>query len=601
MNQTIDMADKSRKKWGCFRVGCLTVVVGVLLLVGLGWFAHQWGSHLPKHFVLRVPVSGAIDERPPDASFPLGEGSQPFSLEELLTILDQAKSDRRVDSVLLEIDGLGASTAKVQELERSIAVLRKSGKKVTALLNTPEDKDYRLAIACDSIIVRKGSWMTLDGIKAELFFLADPLKKLGVTFQAAQWKKYKSAVESFTRSTPSPENLEESNALLDDAWADYLDAVSRQRRIGKDAFRQVIDSLAVMTPEKALSLGLIDRVATERELEKEYSKRLDMPAGELFVDGREYLGATGGMKPQGIGDRIAVLNITGMIVGDGSSNMSDGGNTDVTTVKQALQTALDDSKVKAIVLRIDSPGGDALAASTMLELLEEAKTKKPIVASMSGVAASGGYMVALAGDKIFAEPMTVTGSIGVFSLKPDLSGLLTKTGIHREVLERGRFADAETPFKPFDDASFRKFMEMTGVVYDDFIAKVAKGRKMTPAAVDAVAGGRVWSGKRALEVGLIDRIGGLADAVQEAEKLAKMDSKARPELLYLPVRKTWLEYLLAGDTSVMAEALTAGVLRQALGELEPLTRVPGANIARVLLRSEEPQILALDPVEVVIK
>jgi protease-4 len=281
--------------------------------------------------------------------------------------------------------------------------------------------------------------------------------------------------------------------------------------------------------------------------------------------------------------------------------MSDGGNTDVTTVKQALQTALDDSKVKAIVLRIDSPGGDALAASTMLELLEEAKTRKPIVASMSGVAASGGYMVALAGDKIFAEPMTVTGSIGVFSLKPDVSGLLEKTGIHREVLNRGRFADAETPFKPFDDAAFLKFMEITGTVYDDFIAKVAKGRKMTPAAVDAVAGGRVWSGKRALEVGLVDKIGGLADAVQEAKKLAKMDAKAKPELLYLPVRKTWLEYLLAGDTSVMAEALTAGVLRQSLGELDPLTRLPGANIARYLLRTEEPQILALDPVEVVIK
>ena len=596
------MADTNKKKGGCFRTGCLTIVVGFLLLAGLGWLAHQWGSHLPKRFVLRVPVSGQIDERAQDNStFPFGGGNQPLSLEELLTILDRARTDQRVDSVLLQIDGLNAPSAKIQELSTSIAALRKSGKKVTAFLITPEDKDYQLAAACDAIIAQKGSWMTLDGLKAELFFLADPLKKLGVTFQAAQWKKYKSAVESFTRNAPSPENLEESNALLDDAWADYLDAVSRQRRISRDAFRQVIDSLAVMTPEKALALRLIDRVASEHELENEYAKRLDKPVDELFVGGREYLGATGGMTPRGIGDRIAVLNITGSIVGDSAGGMNDGDGTDVATVKEALQTALDDAKVKAIVLRIDSPGGDALAASTMLELLEEAKTKKPIVASMSGVAASGGYMVALAGDRIFAEPMTVTGSIGVFSLKPDLSGLLTKTGIHREVLERGRFADAETPFKPFDDAAFSKFMEMTGVVYDDFIAKVAKGRKMTPAAVDAVAGGRVWSGKRALEVGLIDRIGGLADAVQEAKKLAKMDAKTRPELLYLPVRKTWLEYLLAGDASSMASALTAGVLRQSLGELEPLTRLPVTNIARFLLRSEEPQILALDPVTVEIK
>ncbi|NTV67591.1 MAG: signal peptide peptidase SppA [Chlorobaculum sp.] len=596
------MANTNKKKGGCFRIGCLTVIVAVLLFGGLGVVAHLWGKRLPERFVLRVPVSGQIDEHQPDASsFPLGGSRQPLSLEELLTLLDRVRTDKRVDSVLLEIDGLNAPSAKIQELSTSIAALRKSGKKVTAFLVTPEDKDYQLATACDAIIAQKGSWITLDGLKAELFFLADPLKKLGVSFQAAQWKKYKSAVESFTRNAPSPENLEESNALLDDAWATYLDAVSRQRRISPEAFRQVIDSLAVLTPEKALGLRLIDRVATDRELEKEYAQRLDKPAGELFVGGKEYIDATGGMKPKGVGDRIAVVNITGMIVSDGASEMGDGDRTDVTTLKQALQTALDDSKVKAIVLRIDSPGGDALAASTMLELLDEAKTKKPIVASMSGVAASGGYMVALAGSKIYAEPMTVTGSIGVFSLKPDVSGLLEKTGIRREVLTRGRFADAETPFKAFDDASFQKFVEMTGVVYDDFIAKVAKSRKMTAAQVDAVAGGRVWSGKRALEVGLVDRLGGLNDAVQEAKKLARMDAKAKPELLYLPVRKTWLEYLLAGDTSAMAASLTAGIVRESLGQLHPLANLPGTEVARFLLRTEAPQVLALDPVEVEIK
>jgi protease IV len=596
------MADTNRKKGGCFRAGCLTVLAAVLLLAGLGWLAHHWGNRLPGSFVLRVPVSGVIDERASAAtSFPFAGGGQQLSLEELLTLFDRAKTDRRVDSVLLEIDGLSAPSAKVQELERSIALLRKSGKKVTALLNTPEDKDYRLAAACDSVIVRKGSWMTLDGLKAELFFFADPLKKLGVSFQAAQWKKYKSAVESFTRSSPSPESLEETNALLDDAWADYLDTVSRQRKIGKEAFRNVIDSLAVLTPEKALALRLIDRVATERQLEKEYEERLGKPAGELFVGGREYLDATGGMRPQGGGDRIAVVAITGMIVSDGAKGMGDGEGTDVSTVKQALQTALDDPKVKAIVLRIDSPGGDALAASTMLELLDEAKTQKPIVASMSGVAASGGYMVALAGSKIFAEPMTVTGSIGVFALKPDFGGLLEKTGIHRAVLTRGRFADAYTPFKAFDDASFRKFVETTGVIYDDFISKVSRSRHMTPAEVDAVAGGRVWTGKRALEIGLIDQVGGLADAVQEAKKLAGMKQDAKPELLYLPARKTWLEYLLAGDTSEIASALTAGAVGQSLGELQPLTRLPGTAIARFLMRTEEPQVLALDPVAVEIR
>jgi protease IV len=597
------MADTNRKKGGCFRTGCLTVIIAVLLLAGLGVVAHLWGKRLPGRFVLRVPLSGQIDERPPDsASLPFGgTDRKALSLEELLTILDRARTDRRVDSVRLDIDGLAAPSAKIQELRSAIAALRKSGKKITAFLNTPEDKDYQLAVACDSIIVRKGSWMMLDGLKAELFFFTDPLKKLGISFQAAQWKKYKSAVESFTRSSASPENLEETGALLDDAWADYLDFVSRQRRVRPDAFRKVIDSLAVLMPEKALGLHLIDRVATNRELEKDYAQRIDKPVSELFVGGREYLDATGGMGPQGGGDRIAVVAITGMIVSDGAKGMGDGEGTDVATLKHALQTALDDSKVKAIVLRIDSPGGDALAASAMLELLDEAKLKKPIVASMSGVAASGGYMVALAGSKIYAEPMTVTGSIGVFSLKPDFGGLLNKTGIRREVLNRGRFADAYTPFKAFDDASFRKFVEATGEVYEDFVGKVARSRRMTPAQVDAVAGGRVWSGKRALEVGLVDRIGGLNDAVQETKKLARMDAAAKPELLYLPVRKTWLEYLFAGDTSAMTSALTAGIVRESLGQMLPATNLPGTKIARFLLRTNAPQTLALDPVEVEIK
>ena len=590
------MTDAKLKRWGCFRTGCLTVTVLFVLLVGGIWLASSWSDKLPERFVLKIPVTGQIEERSPDSGlFSLGQKAEPLSLDALMTILDRARSDKRVQSVLLDINGLSTSAAKIQELSSSIDALRKSGKTVTALLRTPADKDYLLAVACDSIIVQKNSWLRLDGFKAELFFFAEPLKKLGIGFQAAQWKKYKSAIEPYTRRSPSPESLEELNSLLDDSWANYLDEVARRRNIGREAFREVVDSLAVLTPKQAQERKLIDRVLSIRQFQKEYRKRFGKPFDELVVNAGSYLSSTGDLKPHGTGNRIAVITINGLIVGDSIAGMGDGEETDVASVRRAVDAALDDSKVKAIVLRIDSPGGEALAASSMLELLEEAAQKKPLVASMSGSAASGGYMVALAANKIYAQPLTVTGSIGVFALKPDFSGLLEKTGIHREVLTRGRFADAYTPFKPFDDAAFRKFVETTGHIYEDFTGKVAKSRHLTAEQVEAVAGGRVWSGKRAVEVGLVDKIGGLSEAVQEASRLAKLKEGVKPELLYLPVRKTWIKRFFDGDAVQAVTAMSDHLFSRSLVQLLPVSQPSGTETVRFLLRTEEPQVLAIQP------
>lgn len=596
------MTETKPKRRGCFRTGCLTGIALFVLLVGGVWLASLWGNRLPERFVLKVPVTGQIEERSPEPGpLDFNRGRRPLSLEALRAIFDRAGSDKRVDSVLLDINGLVASSAKIQELSGAIDSLRQSDKKVTAFLRRPSDKDYLLATTCDSIIVQKNSWMLLDGLKAELFFFAEPLKKLGIGFQAAQWKKYKSAIEPYTRNSPSRESLQELNSLLDDSWANYLDQVAQRRHISRDTFREVIDSLAVLTPEQAVERKLIDRALSIRQLEKEYQAHFNKPINELMVDASRFLDDTGGLQLHGFGDRIAVITITGLIVGDSMGEMVDGEGTNVASVRRAVDAALDDPKVKAIVLRIDSPGGEALAASSMLELLEEAAKKKPLVASMSASAASGGYMVALAADKIYAQPLTVTGSIGVFSLKPDFSTLLENTGIHREVLMRGRFADAYTPFKPFDDAAFKKFVETTGHIYGSFTGKVAKSRHLTSEQVEAVAGGRVWSGKRAVEVGLVDEIGGFDDAVRQACKLAGLDENAKPELLYLPVRKTWFERLLAGDMTQAMAIISNDLLNRSFGELVSALKLPGVETARTLLRTEEPQALAIQPFVVEIR
>ena len=592
---------KKKGRGGCFLSGCLTSLAVPFVIMVIVWALVSWGHRLPDRFVLRLPVGGQIDERSSD-QFPILSGGdrQELSLQELMTAMDRARTDARVRSVLLEIDDVSAPSAKLGQIRRSIEALRGSGKKVTAFLRSPGDKDYLLAVACDSVIVQKSSWLLLDGLKAETFFLAEPLGRLGIGFQASQWKKYKSAIEPFTRSSSTPESREELSALLGAAWDDYLGYVSARRGVGRAAFAGIIDSVAVLSPEKALAWKLVDRVSTAWKLEKEYEKRYDLKAGQLFVGARDYLQATGGMNSPGKGGCVAVINVTGPISSGGLAGMAEGEGVDEVTLKHALQAALDDRDVKAIVLRIDSPGGEAIAAFNMLEMLDTARKSKPIVASMSGVAASGGYMVALGSDRILAEPTTVTGSIGVFSLKPDLSGLLKKTGVNREVLSQGRFADSNTPFKPLDEAAFRKFDETSGWIYRDFVGKVASRRKMSFDQADAVAGGRVWTGKRALEVGLVDQIGGLDAAVKEAQKLARMDTSKSPGLIYLPARKSWIEYLSDGNASV--SALQARLAETYLTGALPLARsLPGTATARFLLRQDKPQVLAIDPVDVIIR
>jgi protease-4 len=591
-----------KKRRGCWRAGCLTLVIAPIAILAVAWGLVSWNQRLPDRFVLKLDVGGQIDERPADpVSFPFGRERQALSLQELLTVMDRARTDKRVNSVLIDIDGLSAPSAKIGQLRRSIEALRSSGKKVTAFLRSPEDKDYLLAVSCDSVVVQKGSWMLLDGLKAEMFFLADPLKKLGVTFQASQWKKYKSAIETFTKSASSPENREEVGQLIDQAWDDYLGYVSARRHIDRDAFRTVVDSVAVLSPEKALSRHLVDRVSSAWQLEKEYEKRYDAKAGELFVGGHDYIQATGGMNVSGKGGTVAVINVTGPIVSGGITDMADGEGINEGTFKQAIKSAMEDKEVKAIVLRIDSPGGDALAASSMLEMIDAARKTKPVVASMSGVAASGGYMVALGADRILAEPMTVTGSIGVFALKPDISGLLKMTGVNREVIVRGQYADAHTPFKPLDEVAFRKFDETSGDIYRDFVGKVASRRRMSFERADSLAGGRVWTGSKALEVGLVDGIGGLDDAVKAARKLAKMDPAKQPSVIWLPAARSWNDVLF-GDSSSLGPGFASRLVLLYVRQAAPLSRsLPGLGAAGFLLRTESPQVLAIDPVEVVVK
>ncbi|MEI6756821.1 MAG: signal peptide peptidase SppA [Chlorobium sp.] len=595
-----------KKKWGCFRTGCLALLIIPVLLVGLFWFLRPSHS-LPDRFVLTVPLGGALNEIRENSSLPFLPSREPLSLQELLFILDHATRDNRVEELLLDIGGLHTTPAKITQVREAIEKVRKGGKKVTAFLHSAEDSDYLLATACDSIILERGGFLLLDGLKAETLFYTTPLGKIGVEFQAAQWKKYKSGIEPFTRTGPSKEYFEEINALLDEVFEDYLLYASKRRGITRDAFEAIINGTALMSASKAKSLGLVDSESSFWEVERAFTRKITgkepTSDSDVMVSAIDYRSAVEWPRKPESDERIAVITLSGTIVRsapESAAGLSEG--IDVETVKNSIDGALEDKKVKAIVLRIDSPGGDALASADMLQMLDSAAVKKPLVVSMSGVAASGGYMAALAGKTIIAEPLTITGSIGVYALKPNIRAAADKIGLGRTVVTRGRYADANTPFKPLEGEAYNKFVAASGEVYNDFISKVAASRKMRIAAVDSVAGGRVWTGSRAIKAGLVDRTGGLFDAIQAAQQLAKMDMTKKPRIMLYPVQKTWLESLLRSGGASFSEKIAFALKKQVLHEINAGQQYASmAAYYQMLMSTGQFQMLAVMPCEIVIR
>ena len=591
----------AKKKIGAGKIGCIVVVlVFIVLAIGVYRLFNAQKS-LPEKFVLKINVQGELPETV-DAGFllPSERVSQKLSLQDILFLLDRAADDERVRSVLFDVDGTRANSAKIQQLQRAIERTRKKGKPVNAFIRNAGDKDIWLASACDSVITERGNYILIDGLKAELLFFTGTLEKLGVSFQAAQWTAWKSGVEPFTRLDASPEYRQRVEMTLDSVYAAYTGYVTKRRDISQEMYDTIINERSVLSAEQARKRRIVDEVSGHWEYLERVRKSFEQgddgqSDDDVLISGTRYKKAVFWPYKPETKESIAIITVSGPIVRSGEDMTAGlGQGFDEETLRNSVQAALDEESVKAIVLRVDSPGGDALASANMLQILDSARVKKPIVASMSGIAASGGYMVALAADSIFAEPLTVTGSIGVYALKPEISRLQEKIGLKREVLVRGKNADAFTIYKPLDEAGFVKFMETTGWIYDDFIDKVAGSRKMTKEEVEAVAGGRVWMGETAVGIGLVDRIGGLREAILAAQTMAEMDSAAVPGLKLYPEPQGLIDFLLGGGpgiaTRLFDETLPAGSLAnrsaQALDLLMQLERNPGGMYRMTMLPYE---------------
>lgn len=514
--------------------------------------------------IAHIKLSGSMEEKPPLVDPLLGALGETFKTK--IDRLHKARADKDVAAVLLEVNGVSVGWGKVNEMCRAIQSLRAAGKKVFAFVESGTVKDYLIGLACDEVTVPEASWLMLTGLRVEATFYKDLLHKIGVKADMLQMGDFKGAAEPYTRNSLSEENRQQLTAVLDDFFDHELVGRIVAGRAGKKLTAERVRALIDQGPysaKGALAAGLIDRVgyfdgSTDRikevlkaervKLVKDYEKKKDEEL-DIFGLYRKLLfgpGKSAGSRA----NKVAVIYASGAIMtGKSGGGLLAGETVGSETMVKAIQQAEEDKTVKAIVLRVDSPGGSALASDLIWSELK--RCKKPVIASMSDVAASGGYYISMAARRIYAEPGTITGSIGVVGGKMATRGLYDKVGIRSEVIARGQNSGLLTSANPFTDSEREAFRRLMQDVYDQFVTKALQGRqtagkKMTRDELLRLAGGRIWTGRQAKANGLIDELGTLEDAIVAAAKLGGIDPGTEPELLLLPKAKNPLAALLGG-------------------------------------------------------
>jgi protease-4 len=498
----------------------------------------------------------------------LGTGEQ--SLLGVYSAFRKAELDPRIVRVVVRVRGLGIGWGKAQELRGAIARVSAAGKQTVAVLENEGfgAGSYYVASAAERVVATPASRSALLGLASEQLFFAGLFEKLGVMVEYERAGDFKSAVEPFTAEKMSEASREMANALLDSTEAAFVADVASARGLEPAAVRALVDE-APSSAEELLAAKLIDEVAYYEDVVK----------GAPVVPQEDWAlvdAASLGVETQAT---FALISGAGMVL-TGGGEMSPTGSRVMAadTFVDAVREAIDDAEVKALLVRIDSPGGSPLASDLMWRALRDARAAgKPVVVSLSDVAASGGYYVASAADTIVSHPSTLTGSIGVFVIRPSLGGLLEKLGVTAETMQRGARADLLFGSQPLTAGAREVLRKDVAGVYEQFVARVAEGRGMEPDAVKQVGGGRVWTGAQALEIGLVDELGGLYEAARAAKRAVGVDPDASVALKVFPAQKTLPEQLaqLLRGAQVQSSAAPLDLLPRELRDLHTLaTQLP---------------------------
>ncbi len=542
----------------------INMVIGVFILSAIQ--SGESAQSLPSEMVLFLEFEGGLDEVPQQPSFSDPFVGKTLTVQQMVDSINHAADDPRVQGILARMRSGSFSMAHVGELRAALKHFRDAGKFAYIYSSSYGDGGgglgrYYLASAFDEIWMQPLGVVSITGVHAEMPFLRGVLDKVGVEPEFIKREDYKTAYENLTNRHISPENKEMMERLVDDVRAQILDTIPSERGISKESFEALVDK-GLFTAKDALDAKLITHadygdVLMENIAEKVTGARdidqLNMVKIKNYA--KQALPEEGGILGFGK-SRVALVYAVGAIMPSAEGGAPMGGGNQVAAADEIAPAILDaakDDEIKAIILRVDSPGGSPTASESILRAVEKAKEAgKPVIVSMGPTAASGGYWISAYGDKIFAQPATITGSIGVIGGKFSFAEVLQKLDVSFEGVSWGKNSGMWAIDRPFSESEAARINLMLDDVYDSFLARVAKGRKMDVAAVDKIAGGRVWSGLRAKEIGLVDELGGLSDALDFTAVSLGKQGRDDLEVVIIPAPKTALEAfaeLIEGEVS----------------------------------------------------
>ena len=558
-----------------FLSSLLATVVGILListimiLIFVGIIASSTSKDAPEvkeNSLLLAKFNAPIVDRADDNPFTKlmsgnPYGNDPMGLDQILKDLDKAEKDENIKGILLNLRGVSARMATLSEVRDALLDFKKSGKFIYAYADSYTQKSYYLASVADSIFMTPEGGFLFLGMSAEVMFYKKALEKVGVELQVIRHGSYKGAVEPFLRQDLSDENREQIESYMGAIWDKYMSDVSVSRNIPVEKLHTFVDELVAIDNKKLMETGLIDGLIYYDEMLSLMKVKLGVEEEDDLeaITLKKYKDVQTKEKKEYSRDKIAVIYAMGSVV-DGEAGEGSIGSA---RIARAIRKARRDESVKAIVFRINSGGGSALASDVIHQEVKLAAEVKPLVASMGDVAASGGYYIAAPADTILASPNTITGSIGVFGLFPNIQVLLNdKIGISTDVVKTNAHSDVMSINNPLDPAERAYIQKMVDDTYNTFVNVVAEGRDKSYEEIDAIGGGRVWAGANALELGLIDMYGGLEKSIEVAAEMAGLENYRVQSLPKLDDRMTAIMKQLTGGAAVRAEK----ILRNELGD-----------------------------------
>jgi len=527
-----------------------------------------------------TPIQDRGSENPFEGfDFMSMQSKKPMGLNDILKNIEKAANDPDIAGIFLDMETIPAGSSTTEEIRNKLLEFKESGKFILSYANNYDQKAYYLASLADEIYMNPDGFLLFKGIHIQLTFLKNLLDKLEIEMQIVRGpdNKYKSAVEPLMLDKVSEANREQLQTLIDSMWGKILIAISKSRGISVEDLNLAADNLDATDAEKALELKFIDGLLYKDEIIALLKEKTGTDADDDLesISFGKYDNVKPAKKQKISKKRIAVVYAQGDIVqGKGAEN-----SIGSSTMSRALRKAREDDKVKAIVLRVNSPGGDALASEVIRREVELAGKEKPVVVSMGDLAASGGYWISTNADYIFAQNSTITGSIGVFGVIPNFKDLFNnKLGVNFNDIMTNKNSDFIDVMKPMSDFQHKKLDEFIIKIYDQFVNLVATTRKLDPDYVDGIAKGRVWSGTDALELGLIDEIGGLEDAIAFASEKAELGDDYR--IREYPIRKPFFEQLieeLTGDAKARIIEDELGAFKTYYDQIQTLQKMKGVQ------------------------